>query len=27
VLAARAEAIEDRWDLPATEWLAMARRT
>ncbi|MBK0393716.1 spermidine synthase [Ramlibacter algicola] len=27
VLAARAEAIEDRWDLPAAQWLAMARRT
>jgi len=27
VLAARAEAIEDLWDLPAAQWLAMARRT
>jgi spermidine synthase len=26
VLAARAAAIEQRWDLPASEWLAMARR-
>lgn len=27
VLAARAEVIEDRWDLPAPAWLAMARRS
>lgn len=27
VLAARALEIEERWDLPAREWLAMARRT
>jgi spermidine synthase len=27
VLAARAREIEKRWDLPAPEWLAMARRT
>jgi spermidine synthase len=26
LLAARAAAIETRWDLPAREWLAMARR-
>jgi spermidine synthase len=26
VLAARAALIEDRWDLPASTWLAMARR-
>lgn len=26
-LAARAEVIEDRWDLPAPAWLAMARRS
>lgn len=27
VLAARAAVIEERWDLPAPAWLAMARRT
>ncbi len=27
VLAARASAIEARWDLPATQWLAMVRRS
>lgn len=27
VLVARAMEIEERWDLPAREWLAMARRT
>ena len=27
LLAARAELIDDRWDLPAGRWLAMARRT
>lgn len=27
VLAARAREIERRWDLPASTWLAMARRS
>jgi spermidine synthase len=27
VLAARAREVERRWDLPATEWLAMVRRS
>lgn len=27
LLAARADAIERRWDLPARQWLAMARRS
>ncbi|HSW17601.1 MAG TPA: spermidine synthase [Ramlibacter sp.] len=27
MLAARAREIEERWQLPASEWLAMARRT